>query len=214
MKFAAEAWPLVMPPLLVGIVLLIVGRYVHTGGATGWGIAALGLALAVLLFFRDPDRTPPANPRAVVSPADGKVIGAETLPDGRQHVAIFLSVFDVHVNRVPFGGTVDRVTMVPGSYRHAGSAAAAEGNARCDVAATTAHGNVSWRQVSGLIARKISCRVRAGTQVRTGDRFGLIYFGSRMDVFMPSTAKLSVTPGARVVAGETVIAEFPTEEKP
>ncbi|MBI5059146.1 phosphatidylserine decarboxylase family protein [candidate division KSB1 bacterium] len=214
MRFASEAWPLVMPPLLVGILLIVLSRAVGSANSAIWGAVALVLAVSVLLFFRDPTRTSPGNSRAVVAPADGKVIVAEALADGRQHVAIFLSIFDVHVNRVPYGGTVARIVMQPGKYFHAGSPAAAEGNARCEVETTTDQGTVSWRQVSGLVARKISCRIRAGDAVRTGDRFGLIYFGSRMDVYMPAHARIAVQAGARVYAGATVIAEFPNEEKP
>jgi phosphatidylserine decarboxylase len=214
MRFATEAWPLVLPPLAVGILLLVLSRY---GGGTvsgTWGIVALILALAILLFFRDPARTPPANPLAVVSPADGKVIIAETLPDGQAHVAIFLSVLDVHVNRAPYCGKIETVTTRPGKYLNAGSPAAGEANARCEVTAATDHGLVRWRQVSGLIARKISCRVRPGDEVRTGERFGLIYFGSRMDVYLSARARLAVRPGDRVRAGESVIAEFTTETMP
>jgi phosphatidylserine decarboxylase len=144
----------------------------------------------------------------VVSPADGKVIITETLPEGRKHVAIFLSVFDVHVNRVPIAGEAERVTVTPGAYFHAGSLRAAGENARVDVVAKSAFGPMAWRQVSGSIARKISCRLKSGDTFQTGQRFGLIYFGSRMDVFLPASAAITTVKGNRVRAGESVIATF------
>jgi phosphatidylserine decarboxylase len=146
-----------------------------------------------------------------LSPADGKVMLAETLPDGRRHVAIFLSVFNVHVNRAPVSGSILKVTRTPGTYFHAGTPQAS-GNARIEVEAESAYGPVQWQQMSGLVARKISCYLKPGDRVRAGDKYGLIYFGSRMDVYLPPAARLVTEPGRRVAAGETVIAEFSTEE--
>lgn len=212
MRFASEALAFVAPVAAVAAVLLAWGIWGRSGAALGWGIALGVVALALLAFFRDPARSAPAGEQLVLSPADGKVLLAETLPDGRKHVAIFLSVFDVHVNRAPVSGTVVEVVRTPGTYFHAGSERAG-GNARVDVRTQTSYGPVQWRQVSGLIARKISCSLKPGDRVRAGDRVGLIYFGSRMDVFLPPVAELATQPGRRVVAGESVIAQFPTEEK-
>lgn len=208
MKFAPEGWQLFRPLSAVAVVAFITWLISRSSPLMWAAIAVAVISVAVLMFFRDPERHPPADPKAVVSPADGKVIVAETLPDGRKHVAIFLSVFDVHVNRAPIACRVTGITSTPGAYFHAGSLRAAGENARVDVEAESLFGPVAWRQVAGSIARKISCRVKPGDKLMTGERFGLIYFGSRMDVFLPSTATLTVQKAARVVAGETVVATF------
>jgi phosphatidylserine decarboxylase len=208
MKFAPEGWQLVSPLSALAVVVMIWGLFSRSHVPLWIGAGVLVLSFVVLLFFRDPERHSPSDPRAVVSPADGKVIITETLPDGRKHVAIFLSVFDVHVNRVPIGGEAERITVTPGAYFHAGSLRAGGENARVDVEARSAFGAVAWRQVSGSIARKISCRLKNGDTFQTGQRFGLIYFGSRMDVFLPASAAIATSKGKRVHAGESVIATF------
>ena len=198
-----------MAPMAAVALGLIVWGTLNENRQFSWlGTAIAMIAFLTLLFFRDPERHPPADPRAVVSPADGKVIVAEILADGRKHVAVFLSVFDVHVNRTPIGGEATKITVTPGAYFHAGTLKAADENARVDVEATTTFGTVAWRQTSGAIARKISCRLKSGDRFQTGERFGLIYFGSRMDVFLPSSATLVTTLGTRVRAGESAIATF------
>jgi phosphatidylserine decarboxylase len=208
MGFAREAWPLVLPPLLIGIGCL----WWSCGSNTTWlqilGWFLVALAIAILLFFRDPSRTPPADSVLVVSPADGVVVETTTLESGEKFVAIFLSVLDVHVNRSPYTGTVTKVTEKPGTYLHANSKDATTKNARIDVDIDTAHGPMRFSQVSGLIARKISCRVKPGDKLSTGERFGLIYFGSRMEILMPASAVIKTKVGERAVAGETVIASF------
>ena len=213
MSFAREAWPLVLPPFVVGIGLL----WWSCGGTSVWpqvsGWILVVLAIAILLFFRDPQRTPPSDPTLVVSPADGVVVETTTLDSGEKFVAIFLSVFDVHVNRAPYGGKVKQVTNKPGTYRHANSKEAATGNARIDVDIETTHGMMRFSQISGLAARKISCRIKPGDTVSTGERFGLIYFGSRMEIVMPASADIKTKVGERAVAGETVIAAFGGEHK-
>ncbi len=212
MKFAPEGWALFSPISAVAAVALIAGLVSRVAPLLWMGVVVGILSFVVLLFFRDPERTPPADPLAVVSPADGKVIVSETLADGRKHVAIFLSVFDVHVNRAPTSGKVTEIVNTPGAYFHAGSLRAAGENARVEVSAETPYGPVTWRQVSGAIARKISCRLKPGDTFQIGDRFGLIYFGSRMDVYLPPAARLAVEKGARVLAGESAIAAFTKEE--
>jgi phosphatidylserine decarboxylase len=210
MRFASESLIIVGPVFALSALLAVWGLWGRSGVVV-WSAASVAfIGLVLLAFFRDPDRHSPAGEGWVVSPADGKVLAAETLADGRRHVKIFLSVLDVHVNRVPVSGTIQTVTRRAGSYFHAGSARA-EGNARVDVEALSPYGPVGWRQVSGSIARKISCRLSTGDRVTCGDKFGLIYFGSRMDVYLPASATLRTQPGLRVRAGETVIAQFPNE---
>jgi len=210
--FAREGYAVVSPFFVLGVAALIWGRM----GGGMWAYVAGGILLFVgvmiLLFFRDPERSIPQGDGLVLAPADGKVITTERLEDGRLRIAIFLSIFDVHVNRVPVTSTVTDVTSRPGTYFNAASDDAATKNARIDVAAKRAEGPLFWCQVSGLVARKISCRLQAGQTVKAGARYGLIYFGSRMEVLLPETAQLRTSVGARAVAGETMIAEFAREE--
>ncbi len=208
MNFAREAWPLVLPPFIFGIAAFIWGmRGSMTWLSFGGGIHVL-LAVAILLFFRDPDRTPPDDPKLVVSPADGVVVDTKTLPSGEKFVAVFLSVFDVHVNRSPYAGKVTKITRKPGTYLHANSAEGIKGNARIDVELASVYGPIRFSQLSGLVARKISCRVSEEDSLATGQKYGLIYFGSRMEIVLPANAEIMVKPGIRTAAGETVIAAF------
>ncbi|MCB9357177.1 MAG: phosphatidylserine decarboxylase family protein [Calditrichaeota bacterium] len=211
MNFAREAWPLVLPPLLIGIVLLGLNAWLHFSALLPIGAFFSLLAIAILLFFRDPDRVPPADANAVLAPADGVVVETRVLDDGRKFVAIFLSVFNVHVNRSPYEGEIENVIQKEGTYRHANSREGAAGNARVDVKLGTIHGTIRFIQVSGLVARKISCRVRKGDHLTAGERFGLIYFGSRMEVELPPSATIAVKVKDKAVAGETIIANFQKE---
>lgn len=213
MGFAREAWPLVLPPLLIGVTLIVSARQLEHAWLAPTGLFLCLLAISILLFFRDPDRTPPSDENLVAAPADGVVVETETLPNGRKFVAIFLSVLNVHVNRSPYQGTVKSVVEKPGTYRHANSREGAAGNARVDVELETMHGLVRFSQLSGLVARKISCRVKAGDVLQTGERFGLIYFGSRMEIELPAEAEVIVKLGQVARAGETVIAKFPATFK-
>lgn len=208
MNFAREAWPLVIPPLLFGVGCLVFGVRASQLLLMIGGVFFVVLSLSILLFFRDPFRKPPSDPKLIVSPADGVVTEMLTLPSGEKFVAIFLSVFDVHVNRSPYTGVVKRVTETPGTYLHANSAEGIEGNARTEVEITSAYGPIRFSQRSGLVARKISCRLAVNDSIAVGERYGLIYFGSRMEVVLPANATILVKPGDRTLAGETVIATF------
>jgi phosphatidylserine decarboxylase len=183
-------------------------------------VPALGAALLVLaalfaLFFRDPDRRVPADSDAVVSPADGRVVVAGApqpgaAPQGQwQQVSIFLSPLDVHVNRVPVAGRVTRVDYHPGKYLPAYRGEAATENERNEIWLERAGTPIMFRQVTGVLVRRVVCRLRPGDEVQAGQRFGVMKFGSRIDLFLPPSARLLVAPGARVRAGETVIARLP-----
>lgn len=197
-------------------------------GLTGRRGAALALAVlpaAVALFFRDPDRRPDADAGAfdadtVVSPADGKVMYAGpgqdgVAPEGEwQQVSIFLSAFDVHINRAPYGGRLREVTYRPGKWLAAYKHESAHLNERTDLVIEREVGRqtrtVHFRQIVGLMARRVVTRVKAGEELQTGQRIGLMKFGSRMDVFVPLDAQLVIASGQRVVAAETVIARWPS----
>ena len=184
--------------------------------------AVLGvLPLAVAAFFRDPERTPDrvvAPVDDVLSPADGKVMYAGlgqdgVAPEGQwQQVSIFLSALDVHFNRAPYGGRVVEVAERPGKWLAAYKHESAHLNERSDITVERQVGDelrrVHFRQIVGLMARRVVTRVSEGDELSTGQRVGLMKFGSRMDVFVPPQCDLLVSTGDRVVAGETVIARW------
>lgn len=184
----------------------------------------LGLLTAgVTLFFRDPDRAPDvipiADPDVVLAPADGMIVHAGPAqadggPEGQgQQVSIFLSLLDVHINRSPYGGRVVGVTHQPGRFLAAYRAASATKNERSEITVERVVGEavrtVVYRQIVGQLARRIVTRIRPGDEVGTGERIGLMTFGSRMDVFLPPEVRLEVSKGTRAVGGQTVLGRFP-----
>ena len=178
----------------------------------GWAVALAVLGVLLALFFRDPDRQAPADPLAVVAPADGRVVHAgkaepDTAPPGEwRQVSIFLSPLDVHVNRIPVSGRVTRVVYRPGRFLPAYRRAAATENERNEIWIDHFGQTIVCRQVVGVLARRIVCRIRAGAEVQAGHRFGIMKFGSRMDLFTPPSAALRVDVGDAVRGGETVLA--------
>ena len=183
--------------------------------ATGnwfWGIPALLLAAFFLWFFRDPQRTIPSGPGLIVSPGDGLVTESITIstPDGpRQRISIFLSVFDVHVNRAPISGVLSGVRYQKGQYVNAMNPACAECNEQ-NIATVRGEGmEVTFKQIAGLLARRIVFKPQMGERLERGQRVGLIKFGSRVDIIFPAEAQPRVKVGNRVKGGETVLAEMP-----
>jgi phosphatidylserine decarboxylase len=179
-------------------------------------LAAIPVLLAAffLWFFRDPARTIPAQPGLVVSPADGKVEQAEvveTAAGPRLRVTIFLNVFNVHVNRVPVGGTVELVEYTEGKFLNAMNPESAVHNEQTLIAINTGAYVVSFKQIAGLLARRIVCNLKAGDHVVRGQRMGLIKFGSRTDVLLPTNATLHVKHGDHVKGGSSIIASMPAE---
>jgi len=178
-------------------------------------LAAIPLVLALffLWFFRDPQRVIPTGPGLVVSPGDGLVTEAEwieTTSGGRLRLSIFLNVFDVHVNRAPIGGVVKRVEYRPGTFINAMSPEAVLTNEQTMIVIDGGGYEVGYKQIAGLIARRIVCSVKEGQRVERGQRVGLIKFGSRVDVLLPAEAVLKVKTGMRVSGGSTVLAEIPS----
>jgi len=184
-------------------------------GAIAFVVAAL-LALGVLLFFRDPERIAPSDPSAVVSPADGRVVFAEAgaaphrfAPGSTVKIAIFMSPLDVHVNRSPLDGTLEKVDHRSGSFGAAYRADAGDINESNSLLLRTAAGaEVVVVQIAGWLARRIICRVKPPVHLSRGERFGLIMFGSRVDVYLPPTARLAVRSGETVRAGQTILARL------
>jgi phosphatidylserine decarboxylase len=179
----------------------------------------IGAILTVwcVYFFRDPPRVTPVASDLVISPADGRVsavavgmaprelgLGEQT----RRRVSIFMSVFDCHVNRAPLAGRIAKIVYTPGKFFNADLDKASEDNERNGLVVETDHGPVGVVQIAGLVARRIVCWAEAGGTIGIGERFGLIRFGSRVDVFLPSTATPRVAVGQTAVGGETILAEF------
>ena len=194
-----------------------------------WPLAFL--SLGVMAFFRDPERVVPQDDRMIVSPADGLVSliaqveppaelkiadgsGARGLADGLvTRVSIFMSVFDVHINRAPIGGTVRRVVYMPGKFVNADLDKASDENERQHILIERADGfAVGFTQIAGLVARRIVPFVKPGDLVAVGQRVGLIRFGSRVDVYLPAGTDARVVLGQTVIAGETVLAEVGTQK--
>ena len=180
-------------------------------------LALTGLAatLFICFFFRDPDRVVPDRDGAVVSPADGKVLKVETIDNGRfcsercLKVSIFMSIFNVHVNRIPFSGDIVRVAYFPGKFFSANLDKASSDNEHNAVFVKTEQGrDICFVQIAGLVARRIICHVQEGQKVIRGQRFGLICFGSRLDVYLPVDTDISVKVGDRVKAGTTVLGDL------
>jgi phosphatidylserine decarboxylase len=176
-------------------------------------LIALPLVLAAffLWFFRDPERQIPAGPGKIVSPADGLVTDAEwieTTSGSRLRLSIFLNVFDVHVNRSPVAGTVKLVEFRKGLFLNAMKSESVLNNEQTMIVIDAGEYEVSFKQIAGLLARRIVCNVKAGDRVERGQRVGLIKFGSRVDVLLPAAANLKVKTGSRVRGGSSVLAEI------
>jgi phosphatidylserine decarboxylase len=174
--------------------------------------------LFILQFFRDPPRVTVGGDSSVTAPADGRVIVIDESKDPYTNqaslkISIFMNVFNVHSNRMPVSGTVDRKQYYPGKFFNAALDKASDSNERNALLLTTKQGHrVTCVQIAGLIARRILCYVDEGSQVRKGERFGFIRFGSRVDLYLPKTTKVLVSLGDKVVGGETLVAELPMSE--
>jgi len=205
---AKAGYPLLFAAAFVTVVLALLG----------WkplAIAALVATFSIAGFFRDPDRVIPNRPGIVVSPADGRVVSVER---GRQtpffdehmfKISIFMSVFNVHVNRIPAEGRVVRINYRPGQFVAADRTEASMRNEHNAVFLETSYGRrLCVVQVAGLIARRIICHVQCDETVRRGQRFGMICFGSRLDVYLPQDLTLAVSVGDKVKAGASVLGSF------
>ncbi len=202
----------------VSLGLTVLGFLVWT--SVGWVFAALTLGLA--FFFRDPHRVTQLREGLVIAPADGRVVSVELAPPppelgmvggARIRISIFLSIFDMHVNRSPIAGTLMRSVYVPGAFFSAASDKASEDNERRALVIETPKGaEIAVLQIAGMITRRILTFVSEGDTVGVGQRIGFIRFGSRVDVFLPVGQAALVSVGQRVVAGETVLADLKSTE--
>jgi phosphatidylserine decarboxylase len=208
MRVAREGYRLILPVAACGAV----------GLALGWtlvGILLLLLALAVAGFFRDPERVIPAGENLIVAPADGKVVSiAPVTPGGMfagsaTRISIFLSPLDVHINRIPVAGKILEVRYQRGAFLAAYNEAASERNEQNALKVIDRAGrSLGVVQIAGVIARRIVCWAKAGDDMKRGDRFGLIMFGSRTDTYLPEGCSVEVSEGHRVKGGETIMGRF------
>ena len=221
-------WPTIHPEgrkfALIAAAVCAVTAYL-AWETIAWPLGALTLGIAA--FFRDPERVTPQGERFIVAPADGLVTLIKKVPPPREltvddgsgsgvladtpltRISIFMSVFDVHINRAPIGGTVKRVVYIPGKYLNADLDKASEENERQHILVERSDGvSVGFTQIAGLIARRIVPFVKAGDILAAGQRVGLIRFGSRVDVYLPEGTEPRIVLGQRIVAGETVLGEI------
>ena len=208
MSIAREGWIYIGVFLVAGVLCLALEF-------PALGIALLALGLFSSFFFRDPERTIPQDPHLVLSPADGRVLqvlpapAGNPLGEGATQASIFLSIFDVHINRAPIGGRVAAFAYHPGAFLPAWDDKASLSNEQTAITIEDATGRVAFKQIAGLIARRIVFKKRVDELVSAGERVGLIKFGSRVDVFVPQGVSLRIKPGDRVRGGSSVIAERP-----
>jgi phosphatidylserine decarboxylase len=211
----ARPHPAARPFLIGGVAVALLG-----GALLGSFLFWLGVAFTLfcLYFFRDPERVPPARPGLVLAPADGHVVSVMPVKppvelgmgeETRWRIAIFLSVLDVHVNRMPCDGTVTRIAYHHGKFLSANLDKASDENERNALALRLPDGrDIAVVQIAGLIARRILCDAKVGDAVQAGDRFGIIRFGSRTDIYLPPGVAPMVAVGQTMIGGETVLAEL------
>lgn len=206
-----EGYPFVVIFAVVTVILALI--------SSGLGIIGAIATMWCTYFFRDPARYTPADDSLIVSPADGlieKITLAKPpvelgMPEEDMlRISIFLSVFNVHVNRVPATGSITSLHYRPGKFLNASLDKASEDNERQSIRMTTKHGNhdIAFVQIAGLIARRIVCKLENNQEVKSGERFGIIRFGSRMDIYLPKNVNLNVAENQIAIAGETVLADL------
>jgi phosphatidylserine decarboxylase len=208
----SKAFPIASEGLLPIAVWAFAAIYLAALGYSAMALFCGALAVFLGFFFRDPERVAPEQEGAVVSPADGKVVEVRVVQDNEfaldkvLKISVFMSVFNVHVNRIPADGTVTNISYHPGKFFSANLDKASRDNERNAVSMEIDGGHrLTVVQVAGLIARRIVCRVRTGDRLRRGERFGLICFGSRLDVFLPSGTRPAVSVGDKVLAGVSIL---------
>ena len=200
---AKDGFIFILPLLIITVLMFLISFY--------WATAILGLGfLFVTWFFRDPERRIPNEPNVIVSPADGKIteIVTENEPiNGKlcKRVTIFLSVFNVHVNRVPIEGTIEDIRYNPGKFLAAFNPKASMDNEQNLILINNGRTHIFVKQIAGLIARRIVCWPKKGDYYESGQRYGLIRFGSRVDILLPENTKLSVACGDKVSGGKSII---------
>jgi len=195
---AKDAFPFLIPLLILAVFF---GAY----GSKSSALVFLILSLFVAFFFRDPERTIPDDPSVVVSPADGKVVEILRQSDGTTRISIFLSIFNVHINRAPVHGIIESTQYTPGKFKPAFDPSASAENERNVLVIDHGSYKIIVSQIAGILARRIVCWKMPGEHVQKGERFGLIKFGSRVDLTLPADVIPSVKMGDKVKGGSTVM---------
>jgi len=218
LKFAPEGYPFIFGSLIIAVIVLVFFIRDWISGIYDFSFYfflssscfLIGLTIFMAFFFRDPERNIPEGKGIFVSPADGKVIlikdvyEKDYLKADSKEISIFMSLFDVHVNRAPCDGNVSLIKHSPGRFLVAHKDAASMENENSVIVLDGKDGKILVRQVAGFLARRIVCRVKVGDVLRRGERYGMIKFGSRLDVYLPKDTEIKVKLGDKVKAGETV----------
>lgn len=204
-----EGWPFIAIAIALNLILLVISHWL--------ALVFLPVTIWCIAFFRDPDRMPPADVDIIVSPADGKLLPIVAVPPPEElgmgsspliRLSVFMNVLDVHVNRIPCDGAVGILAYRPGKFINASFDKASDHNERMSIRLRTAYGEIALVQIAGLVARRIKCDLAQGQQVRRAERFGIIRFGSRVDLYLPEGAEILARAGDRVTAGVTALAKF------
>ncbi|MCC5925462.1 MAG: phosphatidylserine decarboxylase family protein [Bacteroidetes bacterium] len=214
MKFAKDGYDVILKASVISAILLGLGIWLGGIWLIILGVLGIFTILFTLYFFRDPDRSIPQGEHYIIAPADGKVIDIRQVQEKNYfkgevtQVSIFLSPLDVHVNRNPISGLIEYAKYYPGEYLVAWHEKASELNERSEFGVLHASGaRMLFRQITGYVARRITFHIKQGDTIKAGDRFGMMKFGSRMDLLYRDDIRLNVKPGDRIVAGETIIGE-------
>jgi len=211
---AKEGIPVILSFILFAAIVFLGALVTSSIVLKMLSVLSLFLMLFSIYFFRDPERRTPAGENLIVSPADGKIILIEQIQENDifkttvQKISIFMSVFDVHVNRIPIDGRVTYFNYQKGKFHQAFRDEASYENERTIIVIENEKIKLLFMQIAGIIARRIVCRLREGWNVKRGDRFGIVKFGSRVDILLPLEVKLTIKVNQKVKAGETIIGQY------
>ncbi len=209
---AKEGFKFLLPSLFISVIVFYLFIRTDHRLALYFSVAIFFMALFFVLFFRDPERKIPSGEDLILSPADGRVKKIEKSTDGSfKLISIFMSLFNVHVNRVPVDGIVKEISYKPGRFMPAFRDKASEDNEKNVIEIENEQGNVILTQIAGSLSRRIICNLNPGQHVSRGERFGLIHFGSLVELVLPISVRLKVKEKERVKAGETILGVFKSE---
>ncbi len=215
MKFAKDGYSTIFGITFISIIIFLIGFFLGSWISWVLYLVAIVSIIFTLYFFRDPDRVIPEDPNLLIAPADGKVLLVEPVMEntyikGRgTQISIFLSPLNVHVNRIPLSGVIEYLNYFPGKYLVAWHEKSSELNERSEIGLLHNSGTkIFFKQITGFIARRITFHLTVGNEVKVGDRFGMMKFGSRMDIIVPSNISVTVKPGDITVAGESVMGKI------
>jgi phosphatidylserine decarboxylase len=206
-RMLKEGYYFGVPPLILGGIAIVLHWWIL-------GVALVALALFCFSFFRDPDRSIPPDPDAIVAPADGRIVvitGEENAGRAGTRISIFLAIWNVHVNRSPAAGVITKLDYLPGKFLAAWDARASTQNEQNIFTLATPQGTIEFKQIAGLIARRVVSWKKPHESVAKGERIGLVRFGSRVDLWVPQGSELLVKVGDNVAGGSTVLARWPQQ---